>query len=57
MNNTNYEKDALFYLRANPEKSSIEIIDNIEMSNDFKQFVCLPYFQDLYKVNLNRIWF
>ena len=46
------EKNALFYIKASPEKDSIEIIDNIEMTNDFKQYVCFPYFQDIYKVFL-----
>jgi len=50
------EHDAVFYIKASPEKENIEIIDNIEMSNEFKQYVCIPYFQDIFSVFMKRIW-
>jgi len=54
MEKTN-EHDAVFYIKASPEKDNIEIIDNIEMSNEFKQYICIPYFQDIFKVYMKRI--
>jgi hypothetical protein len=40
-----------FYVKSSENSESIEIIENFEMTNDFKQLVCLPYFKDVYKVN------
>jgi len=39
-----------FYVKNSDDGSTIELVDNVEMTNDFKQNVCLPYFKDIYKV-------
>lgn len=39
-----------FYTRLEANCKSIEIVENCELTNDFKQNVCLPYFKDAYKV-------
>ena len=39
-----------FYVKSSESSESIEIIETFEMTNEFKQLVCLPYFKDVYKV-------
>lgn len=46
----NEEIKSGFYVKSSKDNESIEIVDNFEMTNEFKQLVCLPYFKDLYKV-------
>ncbi|MDR3736444.1 MAG: hypothetical protein P4L10_13025 [Acidobacteriaceae bacterium] len=42
-----------FYMKSTEDNSeTIEIMDNFEMTNEFKQHVCLPYFKDLHKAGL-----
>ena len=42
-----------FYVKSCKDGESIEIFENFEMTNEFKQLVCLPYFKDLCKVGNN----
>ncbi len=39
-----------FYVKPTETNESIEVVENFEMTNEFKQLVCLPYFKDLHKV-------
>ena len=39
-----------FYTKSSTDDKNIELIENCEITNEFKQNVCLPYFKDLYKV-------
>ena len=39
-----------FYVKPTESSESIEMVENFEMTNEFKQLVCLPYFKDLHKV-------
>lgn len=39
-----------FYVKSSESADSIEFIENYEMTNDFKQLVCLPYFKNIHKV-------
>ncbi len=41
-------------MRSSENSESIELIENFEMTNEFKQLVCLPYFKDVYKVPLDN---
>lgn len=50
MKAANEEIKSGFYVKSTEDNESIEIIENFEMTNDFKQLVCLPYFKDLFKV-------
>lgn len=49
MKAANQEIKSGFYVKPDVENDSIEIFENFEMTNEFKQLVCLPYFKDLYK--------
>jgi hypothetical protein len=51
INHPNPEIRSYFYVKPLEDNESIEIVENFEMSNEFKQFVCLPYFKDVFKVN------
>lgn len=42
-----------FYVRTSESAESIELVENYEMTNEFKQQVCLPYFKDIHKVVLS----
>ena len=44
------EMNSGFYVKSSEGSETIEIVEK-EMTNDFKQQVCLPYFKDLYKVS------
>lgn len=44
------EANSDFYVKSGESAESIEFVENYEMTNDFKQLVCLPYFKDLHKV-------
>ena len=44
------EMNSGFYVKSSEGSESIEIVEK-EMTNEFKQQVCLPYFKDLYKVH------
>jgi hypothetical protein len=44
------EANSDFYVKSSEAEESIEFVENYEMTNDFKQLVCLPYFKDLHKV-------
>jgi len=44
-----------FYVKPSENIESIEVVENFEMTNDFKQLVCLPYFKDLHKVYYSHI--
>ena len=44
------EIKSTFYVKPSEDKLSIEVMDSFELSNEFKQMVCLPYFKDVYKV-------
>jgi len=46
----NEEIKSAFYVKPSENKDSIELVENYEMSNEFKQLVCLPYFVDVFKV-------
>lgn len=49
----NLEKNANseFYVKPTDNNESIEMIDNFEMTNEFKQKVCIPYFGEIHKVS------
>jgi hypothetical protein len=49
MKAANHDIKSGFYVKPDAESESIEIVENFEMTNEFKQLVCLPYFKDLYK--------
>jgi len=40
-----------FYLISSSEEESIELVENLEFTNEFKKDVCVPYFKDIFKVN------
>lgn len=44
------EANSDFYLKSSEAADSIEFVENYEMTNEFKQQICLPYFKDLHKV-------
>jgi len=44
------EANSDFYVKGSEEGEKIEFVENYEMTNDFKQLVCLPYFKELHKV-------
>lgn len=46
------ELKSRFYVKPGEDSQSIELVENFEMTNDFKQLVCLPFFKDLHKVSL-----
>lgn len=46
----NYVQSGSFHIKASTEEDKIFLQDNVELSNEFKQKVCLPYFKDLFKV-------
>lgn len=48
--NKELEVNSEFYVKSSQDENTIEVIENFEMTNDFKQLVCLPYFKDLHKV-------
>lgn len=48
----NSEVKSGFYVKSAENSESIELVETFEMTNDFKQNVCLPYFKDVYKVSL-----
>ena len=48
--NVNFIQSGSFHIKANTEEDIIFLQDNVEMPNEFKQNVCLPYFKDLFKV-------
>ncbi len=50
MQSTSSEARSGFYVKPSEDNESIELVENFEMTNDFKQHVCLPYFKDLHKV-------
>ena len=54
MRSPNEEIKSAFYVKPAEAGESIEIFENFEMTNDFKQLVCLPYFRDLYKVRFKN---
>lgn len=39
-----------FYMKPTESSETIEVVENFEMTNEFKQHICLPYFKDLHKV-------
>ena len=39
-----------FHVKSSESSESIEIVETFEMTNEFKQLVCLPYFKDIFKV-------
>ena len=43
------ETNGGYYVKSTEGSESIEIMEK-EMTSEFKQQVCLPYFKDLYKV-------
>ena len=47
------EVKSKFYVKSTEPTESIEVVESYEMSNDFKQNICLPYFKDLHKVGLS----
>lgn len=51
MNKESDEVKCNFYTKASEDNKTIEIVDNCEINNDYKQSVCLPYFKDIYKVH------
>ena len=42
-------------MKSSDTNESIEVVENFEMTNEFKQLVCLPYFKDLHKVSFMNI--
>lgn len=46
------EANSDFYVKSSEADDSIEFVENYEMTNEFKQQICLPYFKDLHKVFL-----
>ncbi len=51
MQTTKPEAKSGFYMKSSEDSESIELVENFGMTNEFKQFVCLPYFKDVYKVS------
>ncbi len=51
MNPLNEEVKSTFYLKPSVDKQSLEVVDSYEMTNDYKQSVCLPYFKEVHKVS------
>jgi hypothetical protein len=41
---------ATFYTKSSTDSKIIELVDNYDLTNDFKQLIYLPYFKDIYKV-------
>ena len=39
-----------FAFKTRLDSNKVEMIMNFELTNDFKQNVCMPYFKDIYKV-------
>jgi hypothetical protein len=54
MQKANEEIKSGFYVKPGENSESMEIVENFEMTNDFKELVCLPYFKDLFKVKMNN---
>ncbi len=52
MNPLNEEVKSTFYLKLAADSQSIEVVDSYEMTNEYKQTICLPYFKDVFKVFL-----
>ena len=40
-----------FYVKTSEDSKSFEIVENFELTNEYKQHVCLPYFKEVYKVH------
>ncbi len=39
-----------FYVKTSEDNKTFEIVENFELTNEYKQHVCLPYFKDIHKV-------
>lgn len=53
----NFEEiKSCFTMILNPDRLSIEILDNFEMKKEYKELVCIPYFAEKYKVLMAIIY-
>jgi len=41
-----------FTLKTKLDTDKVEMLMSLELTNDFKQNICMPYFKDIYKVIL-----
>lgn len=39
-----------FVVKSSGSPEAIELVDNLEFTDDYKRLVCLPYFEELHKV-------
>ena len=44
-----------FFTKPSEDSKTIEVVDSGDLTNDFKQLVCLPYFKDIFKVQQKNI--
>jgi len=50
MDSESEELTCNFYTKSSEDNKTIEIVDNCEINNSYKQSVCLPYFKNIYIV-------
>lgn len=50
MISTSLAAKSSFYVKPSEDQKTVEVFDSFELTNEFKHEVCVPYFNDIYKV-------
>ena len=48
------KKNSDLLYRFHSEDYKLEILDNIELNNQLQANICIPYFEEIFKVSINR---